>query len=299
MDESISSVWFTGSDCLVKDTAIIGAKKDLHLIEKPDTSKSVVGTYTKYTEPHMIAHYEQFIRTTINPANPIAYGLNFLDLIYYHVYGDYRMVYREGSVRFSYITASPNTINGVNSAVANTPYARLLNRDEISAVTGVYQPTLNTSKPQYVAEPISWLEEEINKASSGFRLMLPSIGTQIVTAFTFGDINKGFKRFVSNIMKALHRFIDDERNERLGMKTTNLSEGEDDYVLTYLLDALLADTEFNNLPDSTYSDVIIRAKIEAALEEDQAIDAIKKFVDSTITDDSAKFEKGESIYIKN
>ena len=79
--------------------------------QKQKTGGGMVETYTRSIEDHMLRHYEMFALTMTRglPNTP----LNLMDIIYYHTYGDYRMVYvpppesrpeEKGKIAFKYRT---------------------------------------------------------------------------------------------------------------------------------------------------------------------------------------------------
>ena len=116
---------------MVKLTDIIGT--ELKLVEKPQGN---VSSYAKYLLPHMITHYELFVRTTRGSQE--AYSLKLEDLLAYHVYGDYVLVADGSSTRLSYNRNSGNRITGV---------------------TGIYEPATDINNIRYRNQEIKWLEE--------------------------------------------------------------------------------------------------------------------------------------------
>ena len=295
---------------MVKLAAITGPLNELKLVDKIKDSESVVKSYIKFLKDHMKVHYEQFVRSAKrDKLSPGYTSFNLQDLLYYHVYGDYRMIYEEegNSVQLKYITLDPNTTGtkpfSLESRAVNTG---ILNRAPKDGVSGIYEPgPANVAQPTYKVGTISWMDEEINKDSSGYRLMLPSIGTQIVTTFAFAtgesSINSFFKKLVFKMIENLNSFIYD-RSEAIGMAEQELSDGETDYVLTYLLTALKNDADFLDLSttaDNIYSHDSVSATITAALEEETVESAIQVFVDKYIQDAGAKFAVTETIYAKD
>jgi len=293
---------------VVKFTDITGSGKELKLVEKSEDAAKVVKSYAKFMEAHMQIHYEQYVRSakTPNPTSTFT-KFNLLDLLYYHVYGDYRMVYDKpnDTAKLEYITADPKETGDFDPLVSAKQINSndgLLNRKTVPGVVGVYNADIpSPSKPTYTVEQIAWMDDEINKGSSGYRLMLPSIGTQIVTTFAYSNINKLFRKFVHKMMENLNSFLDARADEgELNMDSTPLSEGSDDYVLTYLLKVLKTDEDFKNLPDvgaKTQFDEVEEI-IKEALKEDTVDSAIQVFTSHYIKDYGPKFIKDEEVYLK-
>jgi diketogulonate reductase-like aldo/keto reductase len=293
---------------LAKLADIIGPLNELKLVEKIKDSENVVISYIKFLKDHMKVHYEHFVRSAKrDPTSPTYTSFNLQDLLYYHVYGDYRMVYKEDKVQLKYITLDPATTgNKPSSLESRAVNSGILNRAPKDGIVGIYVPgPTNVAQPTYKVDTISWMDEEINKDSSGYRLMLPSIGTQIVTTFAFAtgeaNINTFFKKLVTNMMEKLNSFIY-SRSDNIRMTENELSGGETDYVLTYLLTALSSDADFLELSttaDHMYSQDSVSATITTAFEEETVESAIKVFVDKYIQDAGAKFAVGETVYVKD
>jgi hypothetical protein len=295
---------------LVKLTAITGSASELKLVDKIKDSESAIKGYSKFLQDHMKVHYEHFVRSSKNKAatapEAIAYaGFNLLDLLYYHVYGDYRMVYRDNKLQLKYITLDPSAVGtkGASFKEKNVNDG-ILHRLHKDGIVGVYRPgsSEKDAHPAYGVAKISWMDDEINKGSSGFRLMLPSIGTQIINTFAFGNINTLFKKFVISMMKNLNSFIY-SRIDDLEMHGEELSAGETDYVLTYLLNALKTDPDFIELntgePDYQYGIGNVESSIKDAFKEVTAESAIRVFADKYIQDAGPKFTIGEVVYLKD
>ena len=73
-------------------------------------------------------------------------------------------------------------------------------RDEKDGVNYVYAPG---TVPTYEVQDIAWMNDELNKGSAGMRLMLPSIGTLMMTTYGYANINQELKKLLpKNIIPA-------------------------------------------------------------------------------------------------
>jgi hypothetical protein len=70
--------------------------------QKGDSSKGMVATYAKSIESHMLRHYEMFVQTATHRVREST--INIMDIIYYHTFGDYRMVLVGNKIEFQYRT---------------------------------------------------------------------------------------------------------------------------------------------------------------------------------------------------
>lgn len=247
---------------MVKLTDIIGT--DIKLVEKQQGNTNA---YAKYLLPHMITHYELFVRTTRGSRE--TYDLTLEQLLAYHVYGDYVLVAKDGKTKLSY---NDNTGNGVNG------------------VTGIYEPATELADIKYKNEEIKWLEEEIQRGSSGVRLMLPSMGTQVVSTFGFGNISEPFRKYLEKTLMSMNSYLssNDEPSDPIYKTVDGVKEVADS---DYILQRLAKDPELAP---------IIKAKVDAAV--DEAIEfrgMIELFLRSFVSTNVAKFALNDSVLVKS
>lgn len=250
---------------MVKLTDIIGT--DLKLVEKPQGNND---SYAKYLLPHMMSHYELFVRT--KRSSQEAYSLTLEQLLAYHVYGDYVLVADGSKTKLTYDNNSGNGITGV---------------------TGIYEPPSDSDRTniRYRNDKIKWLEEEIQRGSSGVRLMLPSIGTQVISTFGFGNIAKELRKYLKKSLSKLNNFIasrEDSSAPVTGFNYTgteiNPELDEKDYILQRLA---------NELP-------FVETTLDPLLPEATSFDdLLDDFLKEFITTNVAKFAKDDLVYVKS
>ena len=250
---------------MVKLTDIIGT--ELKLVEKPQGN---VSSYAKYLLPHMITHYELFVRTTRGSQE--AYSLKLEDLLAYHVYGDYVLVADGSSTRLSYNRNSGNRITGV---------------------TGIYEPATDINNIRYRNQEIKWLEEEIQRGSSGVRLMLPSLGTQVISTFGFGNIADGLRKYLKKSLYRLNSFIASREDSSAPITGFNYIGTEMNSELDekdYILQRLAGD------PDLAFIRGTLNPLVEKATSFDDLLD---EFLKDFIATNVAKFAVGNFVYVKS
>ena len=250
---------------MVKLTDIIGT--DLKLVEKPQGN---TGSYAKYLLPHMISHYELFVRTTRSSQE--GYSLTLEQLLAYHVYGDYVLVADGNKTKLTYDNNSGNGITGV---------------------TGIYEPPSDSDRTdiRYRNDKIKWLEEEIQRGSSGVRLMLPSMGTQIISTFGFGNIAKELRKYLKQSLSKLNKFIASREDSSAPVTGFNYNGtemnselDEKDYILQRLA---------NELP---FVETTLDPLLPSATSFDDLLD---EFLKEFITTNVAKFDVNNLVYVKN
>jgi hypothetical protein len=253
---------------MVKLTDIIGT--DLKLVEKPQGN---TGSYAKYLLPHMMSHYELFVRTTRSSQE--AYSLTLEQLLAYHVYGDYVLVADGNKTKLTYHDNSGNGITGV---------------------TGIYEPPSDSDRTniRYRNDKIKWLEEEIQRGSSGVRLMLPSMGTQIISTFGFGNIAKELRKYLKESLRRLNDFIADREDSSAPVTGFDYTGTEINPKLTksnvkdYILQRLA-----NELP-------FVETTLDPLLPSTTSFDdLLDEFLKEFITTNVAKFEVNNLVYVKS
>ena len=252
---------------MVKLTDIIG--NELKLVDKPQGN---VSSYGKFILPHMITHYELFVRTTRSSQE--AYSLTLEQLLAYHVYGDYVLVADGSRTKLTYNGNSGNGITGV---------------------TGIYEPPSDFDRTniRYRNQEIKWLEEEIQRASSGVRLMLPSIGTQVISTFGFGNIAKQLREYLKKSLSKLNSFIasrEDSSAPVTGFNYNGTEMNPDLDEKDYILQRLANDSALG----------FVKTTLDPLLPEATSFDdLLDEFLKEFITTNVAKFTKDDSVYVKS
>mgnify|MGYP001163635226 CR=1 FL=1 len=265
---------FDNNADLVKGIIPSEPKKNFTLSEKSDKSGGgVVSSYIKATGDHMLRHYEMFVASTIrlNTASQI----NPVDILHYHTFGDYRMVLDEGRLKFVYKHLDTTKLNG-NTELSDE--RSIVARDEVSGISGVY--TKDETGTYFSSQRISWLEQELNQGSSGLRLMLPSIGTMMMSTYGIKNINVAFKKLVLKLMD----------------KVADLSETEFDGFdfCKYILNAIEQDDDYSaGLTSKPLADL----QKEIA-DSDITSDKISKIVDELIESGTTRYIAEELVKLK-
>jgi len=252
---------------MVKLTDIIG--NELKLVDKPQGN---VSSYGKFILPHMISHYELFVRTTRSSQE--AYSLTLEQLLAYHVYGDYVLVADGNKTKLTYHDNSGNGITGV---------------------TGIYEPPSDSDRTniRYRNDKIKWLEEEIQRGSSGVRLMLPSIGTQVISTFGFGNIANELRKYLKKSLYRLNSFISSRENSSAPVTGFNYNGTEMNSKLDekdYILQRLANDPALG----------FVETTLDPLLPETQNFDdLLDGFLEQFIKTNVAKFEVENLVYVKS
>ena len=261
--------------------------------QKGDKGKSggeMVTTYIKSVQDHMLRHYEMFAITQID--GNVGTPLNIMDLIYYHTFGDYRMVYTppvnprdSGKIEFQYQTLNPSTI-GDKSAFQGLPIEKILDRDQLDGINYVYASDPLIKKESYSVQQVGWLDDELNEGSAGMRLMLPSIGTLMMTTYGYANINSEFKTLMTKLL------------DKLNYVLRSIKENDD--VLSYLVEAIKEDKRFAAVQSLVEREQTLEQVLTESLDkesEDGWEDAIKYFTTQLIESTTSRYAKSESVTI--
>ncbi len=167
----------------------------------------VLSRYKKNVTEHAVQHYELFTNSFKKER------LTSHNLLYYHVYGDYRMILDGGSPKYSYKSV-PKDRNFLEDPIIEKEPNRYFLEDYIDAerdgtISGVYNDVTNDGQLEYKIEEVNWLNQEIEREGTGTKFNLPSIGTQIVKLHSFGNASDSIKKALIEEMKQLVAFYED------------------------------------------------------------------------------------------
>ena len=251
--------------------------------QKQKSGGEMVATYARSIEDHMLRHYEMAALTMTGAQ--AGTQLNIMDLIYYHTYGDYRMVYEGGKIVFKYLALNPADI-GTKRHEASNNIERIIGRgNPIAGVNYVY----HTTRPKYRVLDIDWMNQELNKGSSGMRLMLPSIGTLTMMTYGYANINQELQKFLSVSLDKLNTVL----------KTIK----EDDDVLSYLVSAITSDSRFDAVDEDgskrTRLTNLLKEAIDKESEGASWESVIKYFTDELIESTTSRFVEGEEVKVSD
>lgn len=250
----------------------------------------MVSTYAKSIQDHLLRHYEMFVMTQSGTGQ--SSNVNLMDLIYYHTFGDYRMVYippvrpeDSGRIEFQYQTLNPAD-TGKKSAYEGIPIENIVKRPELAGVNYVYQKDPITNITTYGVQNITWLNDELNEGSSGIRLMLPSIGTLMMTTYGYANINAEFKKLMTKLLEKVNEVL----------KGIN----ENDDILTYLVKAIQNDNRFAAVQSvveaSNTLDEVLTESLDIESESGWSR-AIEHFTTQLIESTTSRYAPGETVII--
>ena len=264
---------------LVKGLLPSEPKKNFTLLSKDGGDKgsgSMVATYAKAMSEHIVRHYELFGMTMMTPGMAAGSSpINPMDFLHYHTYGDYRMVLENEKIRFVYRALNRESIG--RQDISLDP--RMLNRAEVDHVIGLYSPRRGDKGITLESDNIPWMTEELNKGSSGTRLMLPSIGTLAIMTYGYRNINVEFKKLVTNLLEKINSLA--------------LEEDSEFDLPDYLRNALLSNNDFLQLTQD-HRNKVIETFVKAKDEEKPIAYITRELIESTTT----RYVTGEAVYIK-
>lgn len=172
-----------------------------------DTEDAVLTRYKKHVIDHILQHYEIHVNSH-NRAE-----LTSHQLLYYHVYGDYRLVLDDSKPKFVYKTTGYTETNILLGAPMDEYYLNnFLNKEEEGIINGIYNSVENDGALKYDTEKVDWLNTELQKRGTGTKFNLPSIGTEIVKMHAYGNASDDIKKGLIDEMYALSEFLDSEDN---------------------------------------------------------------------------------------
>lgn len=172
-----------------------------------DTEDAVLTRYKKHVIDHILQHYEIHVNS---------HNRNILtshQLLYYHVYGDYRLVLDDKKPKFVYKTTEHTETNILLGTPMDEYYLNsFLNQEEEGIINGIYDSVKDDGALKYDTEKVDWLNTELQKRGTGTKFNLPSIGTEIVKMHAYGNASDDIKKGLIDEMYALSEFLDSEDN---------------------------------------------------------------------------------------
>ena len=201
-----------------------------------------------------------YVRTTDNyktRADATGSSLTLPQLLYYHIYGDYRIVLDEDKKpRFVYKTV-PNVLENPQSFPEKKEgyfLNEFLQAEKEGVICGVYEKNpreVFTSK----FESVAWFNEELDVEGTGSKFNLPSLGTQIVKSHAYGNNSDELKKSLGKELLNLIEYHEETSHDNLPY----LFVGEDsDAVLPKIADLIqklddlvgpTTNTNLNNLDE--------------------------------------------------
>ena len=176
-----------------------------------DDAIEAVLRYGKQITEHSLQHYELFTNS-FNKNN-----LTYHNLLYYHVYGDYRMVIDNDKASYRYI--APDFRNPeARRDVFEQPVLRkseteyfledYIDNSRLDIINGIYNDVANDGQLVYDFNNVPWLTQELSREGTGSKFNIPSIGTQIVKLHSFGNASQSIKEAMINEMLEMVAFYE-------------------------------------------------------------------------------------------
>ena len=270
--------------------------KDGKINIKLTSEKSDMGAlkaYTKSMVDHMLMHYETFVESS-KSAGSSGYSLDIMNLIHYHVMGDYRVVFKDGSLQYEYSTLE--NFGGSDYRKEDVQLHKIL----AQTVTPDSVYGVNSTRA-----PVPWMSKEINQGSSGIRLMLPSIGTQVVSTFAYDTNIDEFQKMVINLCEFLNTKITSQedlaeqvtlpdRVDASGISHPRDPEGKRP-IVAVLIEALRANLDIT----AAQVNEVISSLDRAIAAKDGSANILEYFLKEVIVDTTSRFVQGDIVSISN
>jgi len=236
----------------------VGDNLDKESVEK------VLNQYQYNVKDHILEHYEIYTNTHRRQA------ITSHQLLYYHVYGDYRLKLVQNETdgrwtpRFVYRTyphteqepsldrlvgssivrdedgKQTDTINNrreffLNSYLRNTGYRS----EQDKQIGGVFRKVTKDGGLLHDFGKVGWLNTEMNKQGTGTLFNLPSLGTEIVKLHSYGNasenIKKALKKEINVMVDCYEKNI---RNQPIVFHDDYIEDAGDEIIDCEVLDLI-------------------------------------------------------------
>lgn len=238
----------------------------------------VLSRYKKHLQEHTLQHYEMFANSHKKT------DLTSHNLLYYHVYGDYRLVLEGGKGRFVYCTyeadddfkepSLPMFVEKLVPSNADSVIDYFLNPYLASEVngrlSGIFNSVTDDGGLLYDFGEVEWYNEELQRQGSGTRFNLPSLGTEVVKLHAYGNASDNIKKALIDEMRALVEFYNDtstvERPSIFGIFRNDDGDivmSDDDWIALTGIDNIdEINTDISPLPAVFVEQVLTNREIE-------------------------------------
>jgi hypothetical protein len=307
--------------------AIGGGKGGSNTRETKDASVEKVSKIGNNLKEHSKAHYNIYASQSLagDPTNK-ANTLSTLDLIYYHVYGDYRLtmleeassdapsflkqqgaVVRPSNV-FRYISAPPQNVKSLKGATNGNFLKLYLDKEDANKdkIKGVLTEGLATEQ-----SATEWFQRALAFGSAANKFHLPSLGTMAVSTMGVAATAKEIALAATRMIETLHIFIEENRGTG-NVSLLNFLEDpmigryatqENDVSLIYhIAETLIDNLEYKELirrfPSQIPDDSDIRKACEDSYAFGNGFDAAEAFIRQILNSTSLKFGLGMPVRVK-
>ena len=277
---------------------------------------TVLDRYSKNTREHALQHYELF--TNSFDKN----NLTSHNLLYYHVYGDYRLVMEDGRPRYRYIAPDFTSSDVFEEPILRKPETEYflddyLNNQKVGDISGIYNDVSNDGQLLFQIGEVPWLNGEIDREGTGTKFNLPSIGTQITKLHSFGNASDQIRDAMIGEMLELVAFY--ERNydripdyvkidtndtlvDLVGLRPADVLNEDISDLFAILLTQLRNNPEYLELGgritdlNSTAVNNMIRELYTLDMDHDNE-SAVSRFVNVLFGAATQKFEEGDLVQL--
>ena len=190
--------------------------------------ETAINSYKKNVDAHSIEHYEIYARNFAPTGRPATSPITIMDLIYYHVYGDYRIstvsgpvprsafVYRTNPAPPHQLTVDDRRVRGMPPPpdTPDFPFANYINGEQDGLIGGFFSEALEPT----TFENVNWFNQEIRSEAGGVRFHLPSLGTAMVKHHMTRNITEDLGKALGKEIEALSNYFEENNMQILGVE---------------------------------------------------------------------------------
>ena len=190
--------------------------------------ETAINSYKKNVDAHSIEHYEMYARNFAPTGRPATSPITIMDLIYYHVYGDYRIstlvgpvprsafVYRTNPAPPHALTVDDRRVGGLPlpADTPDFPFANYINGEQDGLLGGFFSEALEPT----TFENVNWFNQEIRSEAGGVRFHLPSLGTAMVKHHMTRNITEDLGKALGKEIEALSNYFEENNMEIHGVE---------------------------------------------------------------------------------
>ena len=270
-----------------------------------DSINKAVGFANNISE-HLRTHYAIYVSQDLpSPGTPSDF--NILDMIYYHVYGDYRFSLEGNTAVYKYQSAPPQNALDSLSAVTKGDFM-----DFVLSKEANYEGQL---KGMLVGEELDtkmgateWFQRELRFNAGASKFHLPSLGTMAMATLGVRPNNLGaVKKSAKEMLTLMADFIMDNRTEEQIPKflrdnfdsTTVLgsSKGKNDAKIFHAIhEALVSHPDYldlvTNQPEQTPDIPALEKALTDAYKFGSMPEAASGYIDALLQAANLKFNMG-------
>jgi hypothetical protein len=280
----------------------------------------------KNLQDHIETHYSIYASQGLAPSTSTPSDFSTVDLLYYHVYGDYRLTLTEApgsnapeflqskqkgvpSSVYRYISAPPQNIKSLKTATngrffENYLAAEVGNEDKLKGV--LKGEGLDTEQ-----SATEWFQRELTFGSAANKFHLPSLGTMAVSTMGIKNTSQSIKKLAIEAIDNLYTFIEENRTEaKLPDFLKNAFDptaaplsadpatqnGNDIKLIHALHEALINNPEYKKLradhPNQTPKEVDLETACKESYAHDNGFEAATTYISAVLQRALLKFNIG-------